>query len=212
MILHPPKIADVRGLIRSVADRWRRIDPEKMRKLWWSITRSRRAWFSSCQSLILVEDLSKNICNGFFTQVLVLNTTQSRHTVPPLPDTPSSSTIMLLCLRYTCSCCWWEQLCWSLNVVDWATCYSSVRQLGGISLAPTVLQKGTLKQFYLMTNGEEGSRQCSGQTCLTYPLFIWISLTCCGIKVYVKCWICYAVILCSGDKNGFLKVMHTHFC
>lgn len=36
-------------------------------------------------------------------------------------------------------------------------------------------------------------------TCLiVYALFIWISLTYCG-KVYVKCWIYYAISLCSSD-------------
>lgn len=47
-----------------------------------------------------------------------------------------------------------------------------------------------------------------------YALFIWFSLTCCG-KVYVKCWVCYAISLRSDGKNGFLKVMHTEilcFC
>lgn len=33
---------------------------------------------------------------------------------------------------------------------------------------------------------------------IVYALFIWISLTYCG-KVYVKCWIYYAISLCSSD-------------
>lgn len=139
------------------------------------------AWFSSCQSLILVEDLVITSVTGFGSRLK----------------------------RYTKPTHWWYPYLCSLTPPP------IPRHGGGaVNLAPAVvLQKGTLKQFYLMTNSEgRKSPMFGGQTCLTYPLFIWISLTCCGIKVYVKCWICYAVTLCSGDKNGFLKVMHTHFC
>lgn len=75
----------------------------------------------------------------------------------------------------------------------------------------------TLKQFHFTLSTATNPLTtlnkviaCLGCWRVLLLCFIYSNFTDVLWKVYVKCWICYAISLCSDDKNGFKKKSDAH--